>query len=117
MRSLSVRPLHRPVRRTAVAAVPRPGALLAPARRTAVLAPESSSGLRHTFLAIAAAVFLAGGYLALDVTGDVLRYRIEQERGAIEQLDERLRTVEAKIDEARRLLPLRDGTLDLLLAP
>jgi hypothetical protein len=68
-------------------------------------------------LAIAAAVALAGGYLSLDVTGDVLRYRIDQERAAIERLDEQLRTVDAKIDEARRLLPLRGGTVDLLLTP
>ncbi len=117
MRSLSVRPLHRPVRRAAVAALPRPGALLTAPRRSAVLAPDAPSGLRRAVLAIAAAVALAGGYLSLDVTGDVLRYRIDQERAAIERLDEQLRTVDAKIDEARRLLPLRGGTVDLLLTP
>lgn len=117
MRSLSVRPLHRPVRRTAVAAPVRPGSLLAAPRRSAVLAPDAPRGLRRAILGIGAAVALAGGYLSLDVTGDVLRYRIDQERAAIERLDEQLRTVDAKIDEARRLLPLRDGTIDLLLAP
>jgi hypothetical protein len=62
-------------------------------------------------------VTLAGGYLALEITGDVLRYRIDQERAAIERLDEELRTVDAKIDETRRLAPLGDGAVDLLITP
>ena len=117
MRSLSVRPLHRPTRRSVVAASPRPGLLLGVPRRPATLAPVDTQGSRRTFLAIAVAVILAGGYLALEITGDVLRYRIDQERAAIERLDEELRTVDAKIDETRRLAPLGDGAVDLLITP
>lgn len=117
MRSLSVRPLHRPTRHAVVAASPRPGLLLGIPRRPATLAPVSTQGSRRTFFAIAAAVALAGGYLVLEITGDVLRYRIDQERAAIERLDEELRIVDAKIDETRRLAPLANGTVDLLITP
>lgn len=116
MRSSSVRPLSRPVRRAAVLAGARPGGLL-PGSRRAALAGAEPTGLRRVLLAIAAAVLLAGGYLSLEITGDVLRYRIETERAAIERLDEQIRTVTAEIDEARRIGPLDGSTLDLLINP
>lgn len=109
---------------------PRP---LRSGRRVRVLAPTTRSGLRSVpsasaptvpstlfgpVIFLVALILLTGGYLALEIGADVLHYRIDEERAAIERLDEQLRTTEARIDELRRIAPLlSDRPLDLLINP
>lgn len=88
--------------------------------RTALRSASAThpAGFLPSLLLLAIGILLAGGYLALEIGADVIRFRIDEERAAIERLDEQIRTAEARVDEARRIAPLLEGgTLELLINP
>jgi hypothetical protein len=112
------RPHSRPVHRQRRLHVAAPALLRSAHRPFRATSRPLPSAFLPSLLALAAAIVLAGGYLALEISADVLRYRIDEERAAIERVGEQIRMTEARIDELIRIAPLlENGPVDLLINP